>query len=82
LILADEPTGNLDSHSGSEILDLFDSLRRDRGVTLVVITHSNEVARRAERTINIRDGRIVSHDVSGGEHLQSHASAPVSLRST
>ena len=59
LILADEPTGNLDSQSGSEILDLFDSLRRDNGVTLVIVTHSSEVARRADRTITICDGRVV-----------------------
>ncbi len=47
LLLADEPTGNLDSRSGDEVLDLFDSLQRTCGLTLVVITHSAEVARRA-----------------------------------
>jgi putative ABC transport system ATP-binding protein len=62
LLLADEPTGNLDSHSGADVLDLFDSLHRDRGMTLVVITHSQEVADRAERTIWIRDGRVVAQD--------------------
>ena len=44
LLLADEPTGNLDSHSGEEVLKLFDHLHRDRGVTVVMITHSLEVA--------------------------------------
>jgi ABC-type lipoprotein export system ATPase subunit len=58
LLLADEPTGNLDSASGGTVLDLFDRLHRDRGLTLVVITHGVEVAARAERTIWIRDGRI------------------------
>jgi putative ABC transport system ATP-binding protein len=82
LILADEPTGNLDSRSGSEILDLFDSLRRDQGVTLVVVTHSSEIARRAERTITIRDGCVVSHDEAGGEILHPQARVPVSLHST
>jgi putative ABC transport system ATP-binding protein len=67
LILADEPTGNLDSRSGGEILDLFDSLHRERGATLVVITHSVEVARRAERIIALRDGRVVSHEEPGGQ---------------
>jgi putative ABC transport system ATP-binding protein len=59
LLLADEPTGNLDSHSGEEILDLFDQLHREQGETLVVITHSAEVAQRAQRVVEIRDGRIV-----------------------
>lgn len=58
LLLADEPTGNLDSRSGNDVLDLFDQLHRERGMTLVVITHSEEVAERAERIIWIRDGRI------------------------
>jgi putative ABC transport system ATP-binding protein len=62
LLLADEPTGNLDSRSGADVLDLFDSLHRDRGMTLVVITHSQEVADRAERTIWIRDGRVVAQE--------------------
>jgi putative ABC transport system ATP-binding protein len=59
LLLADEPTGNLDSRSGNDVLDLFDQLHRERGKTLLVITHSQEVAERAERIIWIRDGRIV-----------------------
>jgi putative ABC transport system ATP-binding protein len=75
LILADEPTGNLDSRSGQEILDLFDALRRQRGVTLVVITHSSEVARRAQRIVTIRDGRVVSQaDVEGMLNLQANES--------
>ena len=60
LLLADEPTGNLDSRSGAEILNLFDRLHDDQGETLVVITHSNEVAERAQRVVEIRDGRIVN----------------------
>lgn len=59
LLLADEPTGNLDSHSGSEVLNLFDRLHREQGMTLVVITHSPEVADRAQRVVEIRDGRLV-----------------------
>lgn len=59
LLLADEPTGNLDTHSGAEILNLFDRLHREQGMTLVVITHSGEVADRAQRVIEIRDGRLV-----------------------
>jgi ABC-type lipoprotein export system ATPase subunit len=58
LLLADEPTGNLDTTSGSIVLDLFDRLHRERGLTLVVITHDSQVAARAERTIMLRDGQI------------------------
>ena len=58
LLLADEPTGNLDSASGKVVLDLFDRLHRERGLTLVVITHDPQVAARAERTVWIRDGQL------------------------
>jgi ABC-type lipoprotein export system ATPase subunit len=58
LLLADEPTGNLDTASGNIVLDLFDRLHRERGMTLVVITHDSEVAARAERTVLLRDGQI------------------------
>jgi putative ABC transport system ATP-binding protein len=58
LLLADEPTGNLDSASGNIILDLFDRLHREHGLTLVVITHDSHVAARAQRTIWIRDGHL------------------------
>lgn len=57
LILADEPTGNLDSKSTVDILSLFDDLN-DKGVTIVVVTHEEEVAARAKRVITIRDGKI------------------------
>lgn len=60
LLLADEPTGNLDSRTGEEILDLFDRLHAQQRKTLVVITHSQEVAERAERIIRIRDGHVAS----------------------
>lgn len=59
LILADEPTGNLDSHSQGDILALLDRLRRERSLTLVVVTHSHEVAAAADREVRLRDGRIV-----------------------
>jgi putative ABC transport system ATP-binding protein len=62
LLLADEPTGNLDSHSGDDVLALFDRLHREQGMTLVVITHSREVADRAGRIVWIRDGRISTTD--------------------
>ncbi len=58
VLLADEPTGNLDSRNGQDVLDLFDQLHAQRQMTLVVITHSIEVARRAQRVVWIRDGRL------------------------
>jgi putative ABC transport system ATP-binding protein len=58
LLLADEPTGNLDSQTAEEVLSLFDKLRGEREMTLVVVTHSDEVAGRAERLIRVRDGRV------------------------
>ncbi len=58
LILADEPTGNLDSHTGGEILDLICSLRVERNATLVIATHSAGLAARAPRVIELLDGEI------------------------
>src|SRR5262245_707746 len=62
LLLADEPTGNLDSHTASDVLDLFDMLHRDRGMTIVLVTHGQEVAERAARVVRMRDGRIVTEE--------------------
>jgi putative ABC transport system ATP-binding protein len=59
MLLMDEPTGNLDSKTTAEILDLFDRLHKDRGMTLVLVTHSEEVAHRAERIVRVLDGEIV-----------------------
>jgi len=63
LILADEPTGNLDSHSTHEVLGVFEHLNR-QGRTIVLITHEEEVAAHAKRIIRVRDGRIVSDMLS------------------
>jgi len=60
ILLADEPTGQLDSHTSAEIMDIFLQLNRTHGITIVVVTHSEEVARFASRIITFRDGRIVS----------------------
>ena len=59
LILADEPTGNLDSRTGLDIMDLLERLHDERGTALVVITHEREIAERAKRRIAMRDGLIV-----------------------
>jgi len=60
LILADEPTGNLDTGSGAQVVELLESLRRDQGVTLIVVTHDADLGRRAERQIRIVDGAIAA----------------------
>ena len=59
ILLADEPTGNLDTKTGVEILSLFKRLNSEEGVTLIMITHNPEIAEEAGRKIFIRDGRIV-----------------------
>lgn len=58
LLLADEPTGNLDSATGETILDLLDTLTRERGITLVMVTHSLTATRICDRTVRMLDGRI------------------------
>lgn len=59
VIFADEPTGNLDSENGRAILDLLLQAKQDRAATLVLVTHSPEIADRADRTIILADGRLV-----------------------
>lgn len=65
LILADEPTGNLDSRSGEEVITLLEGLNRQQGITLVVVTHDPRLGERAGRRISMDDGRI-SSDSGGG----------------
>jgi putative ABC transport system ATP-binding protein len=58
LLLADEPTGNLDSARSREIMELLVGLNRDQGITVVVVTHESDIARYAERVVEFRDGRV------------------------
>jgi putative ABC transport system ATP-binding protein len=60
IILADEPTGNLDTASGHEIMQLLLSLNRDQGTTLIIVTHDPDVAANSQRTVHIRDGVVES----------------------
>jgi putative ABC transport system ATP-binding protein len=60
VILADEPTGNLDSRSGEEILAIFEALNRERGITIVMVTHDPQVAARAGSVVHLKDGEIAS----------------------
>ena len=64
IVLADEPTGNLDSSNGQHVLDLLTKRQREANTTLVLVTHDRQIADRADRRIFLRDGRIVS-DESG-----------------
>ena len=59
LLLADEPTGALDSRTTAEVLDLFDELHRQQGMTILLVTHEHDVAERAERIVHFHDGRLV-----------------------
>jgi putative ABC transport system ATP-binding protein len=61
IILADEPTGNLDSKSGAELMNIFKSLNRDQGLTIVLVTHDPSIAAQAQRAIRVRDGMIVNN---------------------
>jgi putative ABC transport system ATP-binding protein len=74
LILADEPTGNLDSSNGRHILDLLLNVRKSRGVTLVLVTHDPNVAAVADDRLELRDGRPV---VSELERVESAVMSPL-----
>ena len=58
IVLADEPTGNLDSKSGDEIIALFERLNQDQGMTVIMVTHDPDLAARCQRTIRLRDGLV------------------------
>jgi ABC-type lipoprotein export system ATPase subunit len=59
IILADEPTGSLDTQSGAEIMDLLETINRDQGTTILIVTHDPKIARRTRRILTMRDGKIV-----------------------
>ena len=64
ILFADEPTGNLDNVTGERVIDLLFSLNRDKGTTLMLVTHDEQVARRCERLIRLESGRVVSDEQS------------------
>jgi putative ABC transport system ATP-binding protein len=61
IILADEPTGNLDTKSGDEIMQLLLSLNKERGTTLIIVTHDPEIADQAQRVVHLLDGLVVDN---------------------
>lgn len=67
ILLADEPTGNLDSESGDEIMQLLKELNEEKGMTVIVVTHDPEIARYAHRIVRIRDGQIQEPSDERGE---------------
>jgi putative ABC transport system ATP-binding protein len=73
VLLADEPTGNLDSQRGREIMELLASLNRERGITIVMVTHEPDMAAYARRIVRFIDGRIDSDQVNAGSALPASA---------
>lgn len=63
LVLADEPTGNLDSRTSDEILDILAELHTEQGITMVMITHEEGIAHRCQRIIRLKDGQVVSEEI-------------------
>jgi putative ABC transport system ATP-binding protein len=66
LLLADEPTGNLDSRTSVEVMELLQRLNRERGITIALITHEHDIAEYAHRVVAFRDGRVVSDQPVAG----------------
>ena len=60
ILLADEPTGNLDSRTSVEIMEIFQRLNEERNLTILLVTHEADIAAHAERTVLLRDGRIAT----------------------
>jgi macrolide transport system ATP-binding/permease protein len=80
IVLADEPTGNLDSQTALEIMTTIRALNRERGVTIVLVTHERELAELADRIITIRDGRIISDRAGQGASVGGEARALPAVR--
>jgi putative ABC transport system ATP-binding protein len=60
IILADEPTGNLDSKAGSEVMEILQGLNRERGITVILVTHDSAIARYTQRVVHLYDGRVTT----------------------
>ncbi len=80
IILADEPTGNLDSSTGAEVMDLLRELNAERGVTLIIVTHDPEVAAYADRIVHLRDGQISEIEISEGIASNEDSPTPIEDR--
>ena len=71
IILADEPTGNLDTHTSGEIMELFQKLNSDGGITVILVTHEADIAAYSRRIIRFLDGRLVSDRLTADERRGS-----------
>ena len=80
IILADEPTGNLDSKSGAEIMAIFQRLNQVQGITVVFVTHDPTIARHTRRIIRIHDGQIVGDESVTDQIIEYHPEAVISNR--
>jgi putative ABC transport system ATP-binding protein len=76
MILADEPTGNLDSRSGSEVMEIFQTLNREQGITVIFVTHDPWIARHTNRVIMLRDGKVVADRVVAEPLVAGEAERP------
>ena len=77
ILMGDEPTGNLDTKTSREVIELLEKLNEERGLTIILVTHDQEVARNARRTIVLRDGDVVCDTENFSEALESLHSYPV-----
>jgi ABC-type lipoprotein export system ATPase subunit len=78
ILMGDEPTGNLDTKTSQDVVELFRRLNEDHGITVILVTHEQDVARNAKRTIILRDGSIVTDTTDFAEALQAlHPALPV-----
>jgi len=76
ILMGDEPTGNLDSRTSREVITMFRELNENQGITVILVTHDQDVARNARRTVVLRDGRIVADTTDFAQAIQTlHASS-------
>ncbi len=69
ILMADEPTGNLDSRTSAEIMQLFQRLNEEQGITVILVTHDREVAANARRAVTLRDGKVVQDETRPGDKM-------------
>jgi ABC-type lipoprotein export system ATPase subunit len=77
VLLADEPTGNLDSRTSEEVLAMFQELNRQEGITIIMVTHDPQVARYAQRVVHIHDGLLIQHAVDGNGRRTEEGQDPI-----
>ena len=80
IILADEPTGNLDSRAGLEIINIMERLNKEDGITIILVTHEHDIAILAERIVTLRDGQVVKEERLTPEKTRTEAARPEAMR--